>query len=228
MNPMNVLAEQRPSELPFVEVVYKAQSERAGSFVSNAEHRWEIVVTKQNGKTTVTVRGPETFAQPAPIPEEADFLGIIFKPGMFMPHLPTIDLVDKAINLPETAHHSFWLHGAAWEIPNFDNADTFVERLVREGLLVHEPVVEAVLQNRPLDMSLRTIQRRFLHATGLTRGTFEQIERARQAVTILEQGLSIADAVYKVGYADQPHLTRSLRRFFGQTPAQIIRETETE
>jgi AraC-like DNA-binding protein len=77
-------------------------------------------------------------------------------------------------------------------------------------------------------MSLRTIQRRFLHATGLTRGTFEQIERARQAVTFLEQGLSIADAVYQVGYADQPHLTRSLKRFIGQTPAQIIRESESE
>jgi AraC-like DNA-binding protein len=220
--------EQRPSDIPFIEAVYRAQSEGGGSFVSTAENHWEIVVTKQHGKAIVTVRGPETIVRPAPIPEDAEFLGIIFKPGMFMPHLPTVKLVDEEINLPETARQSFWLHGATWEIPNFDNAETFVEKLVREGLLVHEPIVEAVLQNRPIDMSLRTIQRRFLHATGLTRGTFEQIERARQAVTFLEQGLSIADAVYQVGYADQPHLTRSLKRFIGQTPAQIIRESESE
>jgi len=220
---------ERPSDVPFVELVYSAQSEASGgSFVSTAENRWEMVVTKQNGKTVVTVRGPETIVRSATVPEDADFLGIIFKPGVFMPHLPTIKLVDEEINLPEMARQSFGLHGATWQIPNFENADTFVAKLIREGLLVQEPVVEAVLQNRPLDMSLRTIQRRFLHATGLTRGTFEQIEKARQAVTSLEQGVSIADAVYKVGYADQPHLTRSLRRFFGQTPTQIIRENETE
>jgi methylphosphotriester-DNA--protein-cysteine methyltransferase len=58
----------------------------------------------------------------------------------------------------------------------------------------------------------------------LTHGTFAQIERAQQAVNLLERGLSIADAVYQAGYADQPHLTRSLRRFMGQTPAQILRK----
>jgi AraC-like DNA-binding protein len=99
---------------------------------------------------------------------------------------------------------------------------------VREELLVREPVVDAVLQNRPLELSLRTVQRRFLHATGLTRGAFDQIERARQTVTLLEQGLSIADAVYWAGYADQPHLTRSLKHFMGQTPAQILRTDKSE
>ena len=218
----------RPSDIPFVELVYHAQSEGGGSFVSTAANRWEMVVTKQKGKAVVTIRGPETIAKPAPVPEDAEFLGIIFKPGMFMPHLPTVKLVDEEINLPETRSQHFWLHGATWEIPSFENAEIFVGKLVREEILVYEPVVEAVLANRPLDLSLRTVQRRFLQATGLTRGTFEQIERARQAVTVLEQGLSIADAVYQVGYADQPHLTRSLRRFFGQTPAQIVRENEAE
>jgi hypothetical protein len=29
-------------------------------------------------------------------------------------------------------------------------------------------------------------------------------------------------------YADQPHLTRSLKRFAGQTPAQIVRPGQPE
>jgi methylphosphotriester-DNA--protein-cysteine methyltransferase len=49
----------------------------------------------------------------------------------------------------------------------------------------------------------------------------EQIERAQQAAALLEQGVSLLDVVYQVGYADQPHMTRSLKRFIGQTPAQI-------
>jgi AraC-like DNA-binding protein len=37
----------------------------------------------------------------------------------------------------------------------------------------------------------------------------------------LKQGISILDAVTLAGYADQPHLTRSLKRLVGQTPAQL-------
>jgi AraC-like DNA-binding protein len=226
---MNFNFDERSSDSPFVERVWRTQSAESGSFISTAESHWEMVVTQQNGKTVLTVRGPETKATPAPVPEDAQFFGIVFKLGTYMPHLPLGQVIDRNdANLPEATSQSFWLHGSAWQFPNFDNADIFVARLVREGLLVREPVVEAVLQNRPLAMSLRSIQRRFLHATGLTRGTLDQIERARQAVTLLDQGLSIADAVYWAGYADQPHLTRSLKHFVGQTPAQILHAGKSE
>jgi AraC-like DNA-binding protein len=226
---MNLIFEERLSDAPFVEKVWRTQSERAGSFISTAENHWEMVVTRYRGKTTFTVRGPETKATPADCPADAEFLGIVFKHGAFMPHFPPIKQADRNdATLPEATSQSFWLNGSAWQFPNFENVDTFVARLVREELLVHDPVVEAVLQNRPPDMSLRSVQRRFLNATGLTRGAFDQIERARQAVTLLGQGLSIADAVYHAGYADQPHLTRSLKHFIGQTPAQILRAAKAE
>ncbi len=187
-----------------------------------------MVVTKQQGQTTFTVRGPETKARPAPIPQNAEFLGIAFKLGTFMPHLPVSKFVDEEINLPEATGHSFWLQGTTWEIPDFENVDVFVARLVRAELLVHDPVVEAVLQKRPLALSQRTLERRFRRATGLTRGKLEQIERAHQAVSLLEQGVTIADAVYGVGYTDQPHLTRSLKRYVGQTPGQIVQADNTD
>lgn len=225
---MNFIFNERQSDSPFVEVIWRTQSEGSGSFISLAETHWEMVVTKQKGQTTFTVRGPETKARLAPIPENAEFLGIVFKLGTFMPHLPVSKLVDEEINLPEATGQSFWLHGATWEIPDFENADTFVARLVREELLVCDPVVEDALQNRPSELSLRSVQRRFKRATGMTRGKLDQIERACQAVTLLEQGVTIADAVYGAGYADQPHLTRSLKRFVGQTPGQILQEDKSD
>jgi AraC-like DNA-binding protein len=226
---MNFDFDERLSDSPFVERIWRTQSERSGSFISTAENHWEIVITTYQGKTTLTVRGPETKATPADCPADAEFFGIVFKYGVFMPHLPLTKLLDRNDStLPEAGSQSFWLHGSAWQFPDYENADTFIARLVREELLVHDSVVDAVIQNRPLDMSLRSVQRRFLNATGLTRGVFDQIERARQAVTLLGQGLSIADAVYHAGYADQPHLTRSLRRFIGQTPAQILHTGKSE
>ena len=220
---MSLIFDERLSDSPFVEKVWWAQSEDSGSFMSTAESHWEMVVTRYQDKTTFTVRGPETIATPADYSAGLEFFGIVFKPGVFMPHLPLTELLDrKDATLPEATSKSFWLHGSAWQFPDYENADTFVARLVREALLVQEPVVEAVLQNRPLEMSLRSIQRRFLRATGLTRGTFEQIERAHQAETLLKQGLTIADAVYHAGYTDQSHLTRSLKQFIGKTPGQLL------
>jgi len=216
--------DNRPSDSPFVERIWYTQSDRTGSFISQAESLWEMVVTKYQGTTTFTVRGPETKASVADVNwTEAEFFGITFKLGTFMPHLPPGAVMDRNdLNLPEANSQSVWLNGSAWQIPDFENADTFVERLVREGMLVREPIVEATLQGHLKDVSLRSVQRRFLRATGLTHGTVCQIQRAHRAVALLQQGSTILDAVYEAGYSDQPHLTRSLKRFTGQTPAQFL------
>ncbi|MCB0186275.1 MAG: helix-turn-helix domain-containing protein, partial [Caldilineaceae bacterium] len=145
-----------------------------------------------------------------------------FRLGTYMPHLPTVKLVDDEVNLARAGDHTFWLHGAAWEFPTYENVDTFIAKLVREGLLEQDPVVAAALDQHANDLSLRSIQRRFRHVTGLTQGQVSQIERARLAVALLQQGVAILDVVDRAGYADQPHLTRSLKRFAGQTPAQIL------
>jgi AraC-like DNA-binding protein len=214
--------EERPSDSPFVERIWRAHSERAGSFISVAASHWEMVVTRQNGETFLTVRGPETKATPLHCSADGEWLGIRFQVGTVMPHLPASHLVDAAVNLPDAGSRSFWLHRSAWQFPDFEDADTFVERLVRDGLLIREPVVQAALYDQLKDLSLRTAQRHFLRTTGLTHSTVRQIERARYATTLLRQGLSILDVVYEAGYYDQPHLTRSLKHYMGQTPAQIM------
>jgi AraC-like DNA-binding protein len=221
---MSFNLEGRQSDSPYIESIWRTHTEHAGSFISSAAIHCGIVVTRYQDKTTVTLRGPETKATPAGFPADVEFFGIVFKLGTFMPHLPARILMDRNdLTLPEAASRSFWLHGAAWQIPDFENADTFVNRLAREDLLVREPVVQAALQGQQHDLSLRSVQYRFLRATGLTQMTIRQIERARQAVSLLERGVPILDTVYEAGYFDQAHLTRSLKRFMGQTPLQIVR-----
>jgi AraC-like DNA-binding protein len=212
----------RESDSSFVDAIWRTQSVGGGSFISSAASNMEMVITKEQGKMTLSVRGPETKASPAPVPEDAEFFGIIFKLGTFLPHLPTSTLVDGGIHLPEAAGKTFWLNGSAWEFPTFENADTFIHRLVRGGLLAHEPIVTAALQGQLRDISLRSVQRRFQRVMGLTHTAVFQIERARKAAALLEQGVSILDTVDLAGYSDQPHLTRALKHYFGQTPAQIV------
>jgi AraC-like DNA-binding protein len=220
-------AEDKPSDSPFIEAIWHTQSESAGSFISTASTQSGIVLVRYQGQTTLTIRGPETWATPAPYPAEAEFLGINFKLGTFMPPFPAQLVMNRQdMTLPEARRGAFWIQGAAWEIPDFENADTFINRLVREGLLANDPIVEAAVQGKVEDLALRSVQRRFLHATGITLKTVQQIERAQKAAALLEQGCSILDTVYDLGYFDQSHLTNSLKRFIGQTPAQLLHPSE--
>jgi len=70
------------------------------------------------------------------------------------------------------------------------------------------------------------VQRRFVQVTGLTYKTIQQIERAKQAIGLLQSGVPISETTYQTGYFDQAHLTNSLRRFYGQTPAQIVQSVD--
>jgi AraC-like DNA-binding protein len=221
---MRFRIEEKLSNSPLVERIWRTQSHNVGTFISQAKANGEIVLTRYKGKATLTMRGPETKATFLDYESlGAEYLGITFKLGAFMPHLPPEKLRDwRNVDLPEANSQSFWLHGSAWQFPNYENVDTFIARLVREGLLVTDPVVETVLQGHAQALSIRSLQYRFLHATGLTNRTIRQITRARQAYALLERGVSILDTVSEAGYADQPHLTRSLKHFFGQTPAQIV------
>jgi len=218
--------EHRPSDSPFVERVWRSRSERGGTFVSVAAANFEIAVTRQNGRTFLTLRGPETKATPIACPPDGEWLGIRFKIGTFMPSLTPEVLRDHHdVTLPDASTRSFWLEGSAWEYPDFENADIFVARLVQKGIITRDPTVDAVRQDRQTAQSLRTAQRHFLRATGLTHRTVQQIERARYATNLLRQGTSILDTVHEAGYFDQAHLTRSLKHLVGQTPVQVSQGT---
>jgi AraC-like DNA-binding protein len=219
---MNFLMEGRSSDSPYIEMIWRGWAGNDYAPVCPADERWNMLFLKRNNKVRISVEGPLTKATPKTQAEGTEWFVIKFKLGTFMPFLPISKLVDADAVLPGAAH-TFQLHGSTWQLPDYENVEAFVDRLVHENLLLHDPVVNAALQNQSQEISSRTVRRRFLLATGLTHKAIEQIIRAQQALTLLEQGVSILDVAYQAGYADQAHMTRSLKRFIGQTPAQIAR-----
>lgn len=216
--------QERESESPYVERVWSSHSESGGRFLSIAENRWEIVVSKLGRKATVLVRGPETQPTMVDCPPDGEWLGIRFKVGTCMPALPGGGLIDKAVPLPDRAGEAFQLDGSSWEIPDFENADAFIARLIRSGIVVRDPLVsDALKSGGESHVSPRSTQRRFLSVVGLTQTEARQIERARYAAWLLLHGTPILGAAFDAGYYDQPHLTRLLKRYIGLTPAQILR-----
>ena len=225
---MGFVSESRLSDSPYLEKVMHGYSEGYGSTIRPSEIHWHMVFAKQEGNLHPIVVGPLTSSGIVPFTDGIELLWVQFRLGTFMPHMPTRDRLDSETILPFAAGNSFWLKSSAWEFPSYDNVETFIERLVRNDVLTFDPVVAAALQGHPQDVPSRTLRHRFLRATGLTQKHIHQVERTRQAVALLEQGVSILDTVYEAGYFDQPHLTRALKQWIGHTPAQIIRMNEPD
>jgi len=211
----------RPSDAPLVDCVWRGRSTGVGILSSVASSHWHLVVSEVAGQTGVSVHGPETRPVTGPLPIEGAWVGIRFRLGVMLQDAPIPDLVDGGIDLPAANHRSFWWKGGTWERPTYENAEGLVARLAREDLIGREPLVDDALQGGAGAVSLRTLQRRFYLATGLARRAVRQIEQARRAAVRLREGATPADVTYELGYYDQPHLTRSIRRYLGRTPAEV-------
>lgn len=225
---MALETEHRASDSPYVARVWRSHSSGVERMTSIATSNWELVVWEHLGSVHVAVRGPETAASAADVPDDSSSFGITFAHGASMPHLAMPRLVDAGIESPHVSRTSFVLRGEEWELPTFDDAEAFVGRLVREGLLVRDPLVDEVVEGGMPRVGARSVQRRVAAATGLTQGAIRQIERARQAAVLLEEGAAPLDVVNRLDYYDQPHLSRSLTRFIGRTATQLRRADAPE
>lgn len=218
---LGLVIESRPSELPYIERVWRSRSDGTGRMTSIATSHVELVFWEHRGQVQAAVLGPEPRACPAPVPEDATFFGISFALGTSMPHLPVSRLVGGSVEIPDVTRRSVWLKGSAWHLPDYDNAEAFVRRMVREGVVDCDPIVPAVLAGAAPGVGERTLQRRFVAATGLTRGAIRQIHRARDAAVLIQEGVPARDVVHRLGYFDQPHLARSLARYIGRSSTQL-------
>jgi hypothetical protein len=216
--------EDRSSESPLIERVWRSRSERGGLFTSIAAAQWEIIFTTLNGRTTAALRGSETRPTQAVCPPDGEWVAIRFRLGTYLPGLPLRALMDgQDFDLPVRSKGRIRWNADDWEIPSFDNAETFVHRLERAGAVARDPLVTAIVRGEVPNVSARSRQRRFRAVTGISYETFLQIERARRAAILLRAGRGILDTVAELRYFDQPHLTRALKRWLGMTPGEIAR-----
>ena len=198
--------EARSSRSPLVAQTWQARSEPEESFISVAATHWEMVVTRQRGAARLTVRGPETRATAVPIPQDAEFFGIEFSAGTFMPDLPPGRLVDRTVTLPQVSDRSFWLDGSAWELPGPDNADVFVARLAR-GPAGARPDRGRGPARRGCGLVHPVGGATGGAGTGLTRGAIGRIRRAERAVELLSRGAPPSDVAPPDRLRRPVHLT---------------------
>lgn len=219
---MIVIPEERLVISPYIEWVGHGYTAADGREMRPAEYNWHLIFTRHEGDQRTLLVGALEEARPLSYLAGAESLWIRFKVGTYLPYLPASATLNREIILPEGSGNNFWLKDKVWEIPTFENAETFVEHLVRADVLTRDPLISAALRDELADASARTIRYRFQHSTGLRQNYIRQIKRAELAVELLHQGNSIIDTAHELGYADQPHLTRSLKRLLGYTPRDLL------
>ncbi len=112
---MIIFDEDRPSDSPYVERVWRSHSEGADPFLSIATSRCELVLSRLEGEISVTMRGPETKAtQMGDCPGGGEWFGIILSPGVYLPLLP--GWTDRPARRFEKCLLVLWLDLAASEL----------------------------------------------------------------------------------------------------------------
>jgi hypothetical protein len=220
---------ERASDSSLVARITHVSYDRDTHDLTTPDGCWDLVVMTVQGRVQVLQTG--LITRPVALDYRAgdEYLAISFKPGVFRPRLPGESMVDRGhllpAEVPRRSPSAFWLEQDRLEIPTFENAEGLVDRLVRRELIVRDEIVEGVVEGHPRAISPRSVQRHFLQALGVTAKQLEQIHRARSAVDLLARGRRAVDVALDLGYADQPHLTRSLKAIMGKTPGEIARAT---
>lgn len=219
--------EEKTAVSKYVDVFWRTEDLNDGVYMAAADGSWDMIFTTTlEGEVIVRLSGPSTTTTPVYYKKGNRNIGMRLKQGVFFTHIPTSRVVDVTEILPMPSKSTFLLGGHVLQLPDYETFDTFVEELEKAGLLSEDPIVRAVLEGKKYGASLRSVQRRFGEAVGMTPAYVTQIERAWRAVELLKTGMPIIEVVHELGYSDQAHLNKNLRKITGYTPKQTAKREE--
>jgi hypothetical protein len=215
---MGFTYEEKLSRSPLVDFVWRTEDLTDGVYVASADARWDIIFTRrQHGKTRVLLSGPSFKTLQVPYSPGNKHIGICYKSWAVFTDIPITTMLNVTRALPTPSEDTFVMQGITWKFPTYENIDEFVAEQEKRGSLQADPIIRDVLENKPVGMSLRSIQRHFIKNIGMSPRRVRQINNARMAVKLLQQGYTLSEVAYELDYADLPHMTRMLRRFTGYT-----------
>lgn len=219
------MKEFRTSDSPFILGVTR-RDYTGHTDVTVPDCCWDILVVTYEGQTQVILTG--TITQPVPLefPAGTEVVNITFQPDIFLSDFSAQKMLNNGVRLPSAGKNKVWFGGEVIEVPTFDNAEEFVDKLRSTGSIKKDKLVGSILEGKPVAASERSVQRHFMQTTGMTMKFIQQVQRAQSAVDMLRQGQRIVDIAHVLGFTDQAHMTRSLKGILGITPAAIAQAVE--
>jgi len=213
---------QEDSSLPFINCIWHAIAEHDGVYTDPANEFWCLGFAKHgDGSLSVELYGPSLHPRVLQGHAGEEYWGIEFKAYVALAVMSKGGILNTNALLP-VVDTSFLIGDQRYAIPIYSELERFAQQLQEDRVIMADQRIDRALQGDDAGFSERSRQRYFKSVTGLTKKQIEQLQRARHAYYLLQTGSSLPQAAMVAGYADQPHMTRSLKLLRGETPAQII------
>lgn len=214
--------EQRTLVSPLINCIWRAVAEHDGSYSDPANEYWSLGFARDvGGSVSVNLFGPSLVPRVVESYKGEVYWGIEFHTNVIVKGVNKGDILDT--DVPLVAKNDQLLVAGRWHaIPQYDELISFATQLEKDGIIANDQRVFRALNGDESGFSERSRQRHFRTTTGLNKKQIEQIQRARHAYYLLQSGYTASEVAHLAGYADQSHMTRSLKLLRGETPARII------
>ena len=217
--PLNLI--ERTSNHSYLSAVWRAEIHGQESLTVTSKSTWDIIVIESTSHVCVQLWAPHKQPQDIRVGSEGEvnrFTGLRFTTGVYVTE--AIQRTMQGCNMVDLISEDGWfrLGKEKLAIPSYDTAELFTDIARDKGLLLLDKMIEKVLATPTMVLPVRTVQRRFLRRTDMSKTQVNQLYRAQYVASLLHQGHTLAEAAAMAGYTDQAHMTRIFKVLFGITP----------
>lgn len=211
---------KRGSRHPWIETVWQTLCLSDGVYRSTPDGLWDLIYRiAADGRGVVFLAGQGKA--PIDVPYSAGEYAIVIS---FAPHVyveQAVPLSSQGLQFVPVEADGFVLNGTKLPLPTFENAEDVTDLMVQAGLLRSDDLIAAAFTSAPKAASERALQDRFKRVTGITQRDFQMIRRAQEAVRRLKAGEKPAAVAADLGFTDQPHMIRSIKKVMGYLPSNL-------
>jgi AraC-like DNA-binding protein len=196
------------------------------------------IIWREDGRSVTTfTAGPDTEAQLAPLPEGSRMVGIRFAPGAADAVLGVPLDVLRDLRVPLDELWGPFAAEVAERLAVAGRPEQTLATVVRERINAPpDPVATAIARRiefasgpsvvstvaADVGVSERHLHRRCRTAFGYGPKTLHQVLRFQRALRLARAGGRLADVAAVVGYADQAHMARDVRRLAGVPLTELL------
>ncbi len=212
---------RRSSSHPWIDAVWQTVCLTDGVYRATPDGSWDLIYrVTPDGPPVIFLTGQGK--EPVDVPYAAGEHAVVIS---FAAHVYVTQDKPTPANgglrfLPMDGDR-FVLNGVELPLPSFLNAEQLTDRMLDANLLQSDDLVAKAFTANPKAASKRSVQAHFKRVTGITQQDFQLIRRAQEAVRRLKAGDKPAAVAADLGYTDQPHMVKSIKKIMGSLPSNL-------
>jgi hypothetical protein len=212
---------RRSSSHPWIDTVWQTVCLSDGIYKATPDGSWDLILSvAADGQARVFLSGQATEPVDVPYSEGEHSVVISFAAHVHLKQ-DKETRTGAQIRFLTVKGDRFVLDGVELPLPTFLNAEQLVDQMTGSNLLQSDDVVAKAFTSKPKAASKRSVQQHFKKTTGITQKDFQLIRRAQDAVRRLKAGERAADVAADLGFTDQPHMVKSIKKIMGHLPSNL-------